>query len=294
MQHGPLSSLPLKVYDFTVPISEPMMFVQILKESSVSVTLDAQPARKRPQKRSDALPFGLKAPRKKRAKKTVALTQAASSKVSSSSTGHNDMGCNLGLTSLHDDVMDAEDSGSDSGLSKSGSDSSSKESASSSSSSDTNGEPLSFDPECRKEEKETRDVLRSHAEIAPTHDMLLRDPPPAPIVAVNAASVKTQCQPTIGVCDVGQQVSGRLAQCRHCKEKISKGSTRVAYSFSVTKFFAWIHPSCFLAYLDAVNGSSAQAISFLTDWIENHPDSSLEMKRDVATLVSKLSESTSC
>eukprot|EP00438_Fugacium_kawagutii_P000563 Skav206451 [mRNA] locus=scaffold230:72031:80449:- [translate_table: standard] len=290
--HGPLSSLPVKVFDYTIPVDQGIASVQIRKDTCVSIHLDAKPQRKN-KKRSDALPFGLKVPKKKRAKKNVSSTGAACSKRPAASSIL-DAGVEHALdakesTALDDvdmDSVDTDSSGSVSDASEQDSLTTAKTSDSSSDSVDTEGEQLPVDPVSRAEENATREVLRSHVELQATH----------PVDAVPSSSTaplivqKTQCQANVGVTDVGKQIANRLAKCRHCHQNVAKGSGRIAYAFSTVKFPGWIHISCFPDYLRSVSGNTGQAVSFLVDWMRDHPDCCVDLKAELQSLVSKLSE----
>lgn len=137
-------------------------------------------------------------------------------------------------------------------------------------------------PEQQGEEAATKEAIASHdelqAEISEKKDGLVSEP---------AQTVRTQCQPIIGVVDAGQQTSARLATCRYCLAKIGKGRTRVAYSFNVLKFHAWVHASCFHEYIEQQSGDKDQARKFLTDWVQSHPCSS-EALEEFQSLISKL------
>ena len=279
-QYGALSSLTLKVYEYVVCAHQSLFSVEIAKDSA-NLCLDANPARGGQKKRSDNLPFGMKVPKRKRARRTCPPTNATEKKKKLDV-------CPETQDAVRDafpGFQDEDSGGSDSEVQSPTSSSPSSASSSTSESSDTEGEPLSIDPQHRQEEDTTRQILRSHADLKPD------DSAAASSLATVAAPVnpgKTKCQSSVGLCDVGQQIAPRLAQCRHCGSKISRYSMRLAYSFSTSKFFAWIHPSCFVAYLQSVNGSRAQAVSFLNDWAEAHPDCTPEIRAELQELVSRL------
>ena len=137
-------------------------------------------------------------------------------------------------------------------------------------------------PEQRAEEAAAEEITVSHEELqAENSDK--KDGH----VTEQAQTVRTQCQPIIGVVDAGQQTSARLATCRYCLAKITRGRARVGYSFNVLKFHAWVHASCFQEYVDQQSGDKDQARKFLTNWVQSHPCSS-ETLEEFQNLISKL------
>eukprot|EP00438_Fugacium_kawagutii_P032131 Skav200610 [mRNA] locus=scaffold879:214530:216931:- [translate_table: standard] len=289
-KHGPLSSLSLKVFDYTICANAPVLSVQILKESCAKFCLDAKPVQRR-RKRSDVLPFGLKVPRRKRARKTNASTRDVAASSSVHSSVRKDIEHALNIEPAPHSEAEESDLGSATSESSSSS-SSSTGSGSENSDCDTEGEALPLDPDHRQEEESTRAILRSHIDLEAREAHSSADAVPSIVVEhVEAANQpKTQCQTTLGLVDVGKQLAAKLAKCRHCGEKILRGSTRLAYSYSTVKFFGWIHVPCFMPYLKSVNGSRIQAVSFLNDWMERHQDQPSEMTAELQSLVTKLTD----
>ena len=284
VRHGPLSSLSAKVFDFAIAADQPILSVQILRDSCVNVTLPAKFVRPQSKKKSCSLPFGLTMPRRKRTRTKRDSTSVPASAPSSAPSKKRrgverdiEDALDAAVSDIQEEEPSQSSSESDSDISMSVADVSSE-------SSDTEGGPLAMDPQQRMEENATRQVLRSHAELIANQE----EPTGALPSSSSARRPSTQCQSSIGLCDVGKQVAAKLAKCRHCGQSISRGSTRLAYSFSKVKFFGWIHIGCFAAYLRDVAGNSGQCIAFITSWLQNHPECSMETKAELESLMSTL------
>ena len=76
-------------------------------------------------------------------------------------------------------------------------------------------------------------------------------------------SGSSYCNPHVGLVSVGTQVSGRLALCRGCDSKIARGSVRFGYSYSKSKFEAYVHASCIAKYMRDKSADVNQALKFL-------------------------------
>lgn len=77
------------------------------------------------------------------------------------------------------------------------------------------------------------------------------------------AAPKTRCNANLGLVDAGIQESGRLAGCRHCLQKIQKGSARFQFAWSLTKFASWLHEGCVVPHLLQENADLEHAKDFL-------------------------------
>ena len=92
-----------------------------------------------------------------------------------------------------------------------------------------------------------------------------------------AAPAGVQCNSVVGIVEVGRQVASRLATCRQCNLKIAKGRVRLAYSFKVTKFHAWVHIECAAEYLAKQKANMRQACAFLdTESAKDHPQDMID------------------
>ena len=98
---------------------------------------------------------------------------------------------------------------------------------------------------------------------------------------------KTFCNANLGIVDVGVQISGRLAGCRHCLAKIAKGSTRFAYAYSRVKFHSWLHKDCVVPHLVQENADLGQAREFLSSFLTRAgiPESVREASKVMERLV---------
>lgn len=282
-----------------MPVDQPLLCVQLLEQSHSCVKLDVTPVRKRPQKKNLNLPFGLQATRIKRAKRSAGPSSSNLHDANSSIYQELVFGKRPGpAVDVGVSPPPVSSSSSDPDNSSSQSDDSSE---SDSSECDSEGEILAFDGNHREEENATRAILRDHASIqddpVPQPDdpnlnpNRLNPAPAAPAAPARVAVARTACQPFVGVADVGVQVHAKLAQCRFCQKKIERQSTRIAYSFSKTKFHAWLHVSCFRDYLQQEGGSFHQARSFISRWLEDHNDCSSTMRSELEDLVESLHSS---
>lgn len=89
----------------------------------------------------------------------------------------------------------------------------------------------------------------------------------APADAQPPQKLKTFCNATVGIVDVGVQTSARLAGCRHCLAKIAKGSPRFAYAYSKVKFHSWLHKDCVVPHLVQEQADLGQARAFLSSFL---------------------------
>ena len=142
--------------------------------------------------------------------------------------------------------------------------------------------------EAEEEERQVQLVLQSHWKLMDLRgsraDVDLREKgageedkgdvaQPAPAQSSTSRPARTtQCNSIIGVVELGRQVASKLATCRHCNQKIAKGRVRLAYSFKVTKFHAWVHMECAAEYLIKQKADMKQARSFLdAESAKEHP-----------------------
>lgn len=132
-------------------------------------------------------------------------------------------------------------------------------------------EQVARDPVAKEEERQTQLVLASHRALAEKRGELFcpRGPPeteqpPAPAPSTSHRSTgATFCNKEIGLVGIGKQVAARLAKCRHCGDKIARGSVRVAYSYNLKKFASYLHEQCAVAHLRQEKSSIPQALKFL-------------------------------
>ena len=284
-RHGPADTLKFRVLEYIVKIDQPLVTVDVVGGRASDLILDINWKSKQVKKRT-ALPFGLKmSPRKKRKNNT------SQSKGSSSSRNPpiEEVLRLMGAKHIHDGGSSS-DCGSDS-VSDNGIDTSDD--------SDTEGEERAANPDQRFEEKETRGVLRAREAMMEEKDEVQTVPctshasGPAVKPAASApsnvrGSTLTQCNSYIGLCEVGTQISGKLATCRFCNAKIVKGGSRLAYSFSKVKFHAWVHPECFPLYLQQQKGDPSQALAFINNWLHGNAGSSSDLRKNLEDLVPKL------
>lgn len=143
-----------------------------------------------------------------------------------------------------------------------------------------------------QEEKETEAIEKNHLEeqVNRQAGSAAGSKATSSTAKPEAARGKSFCNAHIGVCDVGVQISGRLARCRQCVQPIEKQCTRVAVAFSRTKFAAWVHCSCLPKYLAEEQLDIGQAIDFLVSWQETPPAKSHKpcVSSDIADLVQNL------
>lgn len=96
------------------------------------------------------------------------------------------------------------------------------------------------------------------------------------------------CNKSLGITDVGIQVSARLAKCRHCLVQIPRGAPRCAYAFSKVKFASWLHSTCVAKHLYQEGADFCQARTFLEECIRK--ESQLpEVKKAVKDILADLS-----
>ena len=231
------------------------------------------------------LPFGLKnSPRKRKPRQQAAGQTAAGqsrvkrTRVEARAAAPADEG-----EDLEKDQDQAHLPSSDSHNSSS-SDSSTSESMSESESAADNSqsgdesqvEEMVLDPKSKEEERQQQLVMRSHQKLMelrhglfcprgepPASEAEAAAPPSRPPNPSSGSRGPTFCNSELGLVDAGVQVSGKLAQCRHCNSKIPKGSTRFAYSWKRQKFASWLHVSCTVPHLQQEKASIPQALAFL-------------------------------
>ena len=108
-------------------------------------------------------------------------------------------------------------------------------------------------------------------------------PKPSEIPSVGVPTgKKTFCNASLGLVEVGVQVSGKLATCRHCLIKIPKGEVRFGFAWSRVKFHSWLHASCALPHLKQESSNLEEAIEFLQ----------AELKKDKGSKASCLIDAT--
>lgn len=247
--------------------------------------LDVINAKKRPVKRAGVLPFGLKRPPRKRQKKSVKPKMSAIDDTSPLVT-HEDLDSGSGFKALvaADMLEDADESMASSHMSDSGG------SDSDSSSHDTEGEEVPAFPAQRNEERATREILRESAALfAVAEEQPV--PQPVPPVVLRPERVTTQCNMSLGVCEVGWQTAARLAKCKFCSNKIQRGDGRVGYAFSKIKFHCWVHAGCFKRFLLQEHGDVRQAVNFIQDWLAqktDSPDVPSTVRTELCKVVSEL------
>ena len=96
------------------------------------------------------------------------------------------------------------------------------------------------------------------------------------------------CNKSLGITDVGIQVSARLAKCRHCLVQIPRGAPRCAYAFSTVKFASWLHSTCVAKHLHQEGADICQARTFLEECVRR--ESQLpEVKIAVQEILTELS-----
>lgn len=268
-----------------MPVDMQLVSVTRLPGNGCAHVLDIAKPKKKNVKRT-GLPLGLKLEPRKRRKKTVkSQVTATGSNDTNPLVGHEDLkdGLGLGLQALVTDmVTDANESNasSDKDANSSGSDSSS-------SSSDTEGEEVPAFPAQRKEEQTTREILRQSAALS----TLVEEASVPTVAASRAGRVTTQCNMSLGVCEIGTQVAARLAKCRFCDNKIARGDGRVGYAFSKIKFHAYVHLRCLPEYLSKQQGDVQQAVKFIRDWLVQKADSpnvSSNLRMELGDLLSEL------
>ena len=107
------------------------------------------------------------------------------------------------------------------------------------------------------EEKRQADLALRSLETA------VDKPQPKPLRPLGQASF---CNKTLGLVELGQQVSGKLARCRQCSQAIEKGAARFGYAFHRQKFHGWLHGPCVISYMkQQPDPDWAQALSFIQE-----------------------------
>ena len=283
LKYGPSSCLTIKVFDYSVPTDQRISSVFVWRESEKSVQLVPGSIKRKPQKRNDKLPFGLKAVRKKRKRNTGkslrphAKAARAGTNSAASLADVITPGQDVDQPFILPDASDPE-SGVSADEHPSCDDSSASSSNSSSDSSDTEGEPLPVDPRQRMEESATREILRSHAAMTMQVSQQVSQ----------STGSSSFCNKTVGLCEIGVQTAAKLAKCRFCSEPIQRQSQRVGYAYSKVKFHAWLHLQCFPMYLKQQDGCKEQAKSFVKEWLDKNPSCSSQRQHELKDLVAKL------
>ncbi len=297
-RHGPTDTLKVRVLEYTVKIDQPLVTVDVLDGRASDLVLDINWKKAKQVKKRTALPFGLKMSPKKRRRNNTSQSKGSSS---SKNPSIKEVLLLMGAKHIGDQGSSSE-SDSDSMLQGGASD----RDADTSDDSDTAGEERAANPDQRFEEKETRQVLRAREALMQERDQdevqtvpcAGHDSGPVVNPATSAPSNLrgkglTQCNSYIGLCEVGTQISGKLASCRFCNAKISRGGSRLAYSFSKVKFHAWVHLECFPQYLQQQKGDPSQALAFINDWLHQNAGSSSDLRKNLEDLVPKL-ENAAC
>lgn len=290
VKYGPSNSLTLKTFQYEVEPGGALLEVRVILSSLVSHTLQSCKKSVKRKQTKKKLPFGLQPIKKQR--KVNRVKAKAKPKIKGGPSGSES---SQPKGSLMKDILKAAEhqdhlvelehgaGGADDDSDHNMSDSHSERITSPSSSATcVDGDSADSDSDFdkseeeemvksknqRDEEKETRKILKSHVKLQEEV---------VPCVSVNTGSAGTQCNPFIGVRDVGCQTSARLATCKGCSQKISKGCGRIQYAYSLSKFASWFHIKCFEGFLNAQNGDTGQATSFLKEWLtqQNEPDSDL-------------------
>ena len=105
----------------------------------------------------------------------------------------------------------------------------------------------------------------------------------------NQGIQRSSCNKEIGLIKLETQKAARLATCRHCGSKITRGSARFAYAFSTTKFEAFLHPGCTAPHLQQENADLEKALAFLERAKEcDHPPHETEAIKQVENDLSHL------
>ena len=85
---------------------------------------------------------------------------------------------------------------------------------------------------------------------------------PAPNSSVGSAQ-RSFCNRELGLVELGVQTAAKLAQCRHCLQKIPRHSVRFGYAWSYTKWHSWLHHHCLIPHILQERGDKTQAATFL-------------------------------
>lgn len=141
--------------------------------------------------------------------------------------------------------------------------------------SDSEAEKLLLTAQATKEESEVRGIVAQRrtgieargevycprgSESAAEQDANpQKDMAPGP----SGPSGSTFCNSVLGLVDLGIQVSGRLATCRHCLRKIERQGVRFGYAWSRAKFHSWLHAQCTVGHLNQEGADKVQALAFL-------------------------------
>lgn len=118
----------------------------------------------------------------------------------------------------------------------------------------------SSNPSSTSVPKHVPEALASSLPVSPT----IPDP-----TATQAKAVKTFCNFSTGLIEIGTQTSRRLARCRHCLDHIKQGDVRCGYAFSRVKFHSWLHVDCVSQHLVQEEADMQQAINFLKTKLED-------------------------
>lgn len=280
----PLESVPFRrchyEYKLMAHESVPSVFLLRVEETHFQVTCQ-NPPRKR---EAGTVPFGLKKPRKKRAKTTKARGRAKAKAKSADVDG-----------SVTEGLTAAEAPASQPASARSWSSSSATESSEGgcdkSSSSDSDEAERPFVTEnAKKEERDTKEVIDSMIRGSNAEGSTAAG---GTVAASKSTAGKTFCHSAVGVVAVGVQTANRLATCRHCLQSISRMGSRVGYAYSRVKFNSWIHTKCFAEYADTERIDLQQAIDFLVNWQEGgsqgkaaSPVLATDVKNLLSTLIS--------
>lgn len=85
---------------------------------------------------------------------------------------------------------------------------------------------------------------------------------PAPKSSVGPTQ-RSFCNKELGLVELGVQTAPKLAQCRHCLQKIPRHSVRFGWAWSLTKWHSWLHHDCFIPHILQEGGDKTKAATFL-------------------------------
>lgn len=141
-----------------------------------------------------------------------------------------------------------------------------------------------LEPAVQEEEQRVESIIASHDDLMMSRGHCVSEKatdvqesqseaepgPPAPTQPHLAkgsgrgrGSASTFCNAQVGLIKVETQVAARLATCRGCGFKISRGSVRWGYSYSKSKFEDYVHADCIEKYLNDKNANLDQVRRFI-------------------------------
>ena len=278
------STLTIQIFQYTLDPDQPLLSVNVLKDAVSTHVLDVN-KRKKPAQKRKTLPLGVRPQPKKRRTTVKPKSDHATAPFT---TRGGLLGALLKpLDEEHegslDDFVDSNDSASDSSSNET------ETGFTSESDTDTDAEEVLANPGQRREEKATDEILQSQEAFEEEKEPLH---PPIPAAEASARMrPTTQCNSSIGVCDLSTQVAARLAKCKYCVEKIQRFESRIGYAFSKVKFHCYLHFACFPSYMEREKGDLSQARAFVQEWLRKPSDSSdvaNKLRRDVQGLAASL------